>query len=1156
VSHHDARNNTAGAGPRPSPGGRADCSIGGQIARGTGLKLAVLAVAALLVTGLSSAPALAAVHDGSRVNAAIQHVPHTKTGFIKPPARVELAWEKAMRDVRTPHHGCFTASYPALAWHAVKCHTAPPVPLAPARPAGSAAHAAPATVGDETDYVAQVSGTINQATGTFPLVSGGIKETGLVDNKGTEYSDAFSLQLNSNDLPDPPACTGSSDPSGCYGWQQFLYTYGTSGAAISVSSIYMQYWLLGYGTTCPSGYGHPVGDTVDCFMNSQQTDVPSLTASDLASVALSGAAEPDGTDELSMMVGPQAYTVSASDSVLDLAGNWNQTEWGVYGDANRATAGFGAGTTLEAMTSLVDTSGAAAPACVSAGINGTTAEKNNLSLAATPSPGSGTFPTATSLQTNVAGGGTASCVPEPGYQPSPASGLSADGLTSTWQAQSDLDSTGSPQPLPTTTSDCGNWSGGDGTQVVGLSNGDDLWTFGDTYLGPAVARQDFFNNGFIHNSMVLQDGSSFTTVTGGSGCASGQPTTATAPITASGGGILWPASSIVYAGEVEKFYYTASAELVQLQPQVAEIPQGDLESGDTYSQQAVALSGCTDNPIMWGAATISSGGYTYIYGSQQYSSTGGDTGGNGGELYLARTTGDPSDQGGWQYYTTSGWSQTGAGCDGLTLAALGGSEPIEVPTEFSVTSVNGDFWLVDQDPANGDQPGWAVAHEATTPEGFSNDPEATAVLFEPGQTAFSGIDDGVPGLIAYTVRMLEPSAVTPTQSGDVILVYQVNDSYEDYGCIPLDDYDANAYRPRFIDVPTSDLVTDLTAASSALRKPAPTAASPGTVGQPALTGLGGRPAQPEAPPTVRFSPQIAARGEAQLKAASRAGSKAAAASTSWTYDPDTVPSTYSGVTGTLGGALGTWSGSCPTSYPLITASDITVSQNPDGSVEVSWPNEGPDVWYWLYSQDDTSEPGIWNQEYLWTEGPNADGYFPAPSAGALVSTTSEIHQVFTLPTGMTENPGDKFSFWVQAFAAGNANVTSGDSSADAESYTPTSPSEKVSGLAATAGNEAVTLNWTAAPAPIPGQAIWYSVRYKPTSSSTWTYTTDYITNTADLTPLTGGTEYEFEVAVTDDATELTTNANWSAAVDATPLPPSTPRHHGRTAHHGVREPGS
>jgi len=718
--------------------------------------------------------------------------------------------------------------------------------------------------------------------------------------------------------------------------------------------------------------------------------------------------------------------------------------------------------------------------------------------------------------------GLSSAAPASAAEPSAAPGLSVDALTGTWQAQSDLDSTGSPQPLPTTTADCGNWSGADGTQVVGLSNGEDLWTFGDTFLGPAVARQDFFNNGYIHNSMVVQDGSTFTTITGGSGCASGQPYTATAPITSPDGDTLWPASSIVYGSDVEKFYYTVNSGLVQQQPEVAEIPQADLESGDTYSQQALELDGCTANPIMWGAATISSGGYTYIYGSQQYSSTGGNTGGEGGELYLARSAGDPSDQDSWEYYTTSGWSAEGAACGGLTLAALGGTEPIEVPTEFSVTSVNGDFWLVDEDPVNGDQDGWAVAHEATTPTGFSNDPLDAAVLFDPTQTTFSGIDDSVPGLTYYSVRMLDPSAVTPTQSGDVVIVYQVNDSDVDSGCVPLVDYDANAYRPRFIDVPASDLATELSGASSALSESARTTASPGPPGKPATAAAGNSPARPgqdtEPPAPVSFGPRVAARGEAQLKALPLSGSLAAA-STSWTYDPDAVPSV-------------TWSSSCPASYSAVDP-DITFSQNPDGSAEVSWPNQGPDVWYWLHWQDDTSYPGTWTENEFWTEGPNADGYLVAPPAGAEASTSTTISQVFALPTGT--NPGDTFSFWVQAFAVGNGNVVSPDSSATAVSYTPTSPSETVTGLAATAGTDAVGLNWNAVPTPVPGQAVWYSVRYKTPAQSTWTYTTDYISNAAVMSPLAGGQEYEFEVAVTDNETEIAaTDAAWSAPVYATP----------------------
>lgn len=52
--------------------------------------------------------------------------------------------------------------------------------------------------------------------------------------------------------------------------------------------------------------------------------------------------------------------------------------------------------------------------------------------------------------------------------------LAVDALTTTWRDNSLTGSTGTPQPLPTTTADCGAWTGGDGTQVVRLSNGDNL----------------------------------------------------------------------------------------------------------------------------------------------------------------------------------------------------------------------------------------------------------------------------------------------------------------------------------------------------------------------------------------------------------------------------------------------------------------------------------------------------------------------------------------------------------------------------------------------------------------------------------------------------------------------------------------------------------
>jgi hypothetical protein len=1083
--------------------------------------LAVLAITAgtALLAGGTSASAAAA--HAARTTAA------ARASAAKQAPPTKAAWRKDIGHVRTPGRGCFSSSYPALTWHTVTCETAPKAPSAPARSASPAGNARPATVGGTAsgDYVSTVPGLIAEATGTFWNVSSGITEKGQIANAGSTYANAFSLQLNSNDFS-TPVCAGNSN-SQCDAWEQFLYTYGTS-----ASSIYIQYWLLNYNGSCPSNwmtYTPAAGSGTEpgCYMNSMATNVPALTASDLADIAFSGAAESGGTDEVSLAGdGTTAYAVG-NDSVLDLSEGWDQTQWGVYGDESNSSGASEAdftssGASLEAQTSIEVSSG---PPSLTCNYGGFTAETNNLNLTSTPAIGSGDLPTMDSEQTSAATTNS-NCSAASGGA-SQAGGLSTDGLTSTWAAQSDLDSTGSPQPLPTTTAGCGNWSGADGTQVVGLNNGEDLWSFGDTFLGPAVARQDFFNNSVIHNSMVVQDGSAFTTITGGTGCASGQPTSANAPITADGGGVIWPASSIVYGSDVEKFYYTVSSGLVQVDPQVAEIPQADLESGDTYSQQALSLDSCTANPIMWGAATIASGGDTYIYGSQQFSSTGGDTGGAGGELYLARSVGDPSDQGSWEYYTTSGWSSEGAPCGGLTLAPLGGSDPIEVPTEFSVTSVNGDFWLVDQDPTNGDQPGWAVAHEATTLTGFSNNPAASVDLFYPTQTTFSGIDDTPPGLTHYTVRMLEPSAVTPSQSGDVVVAYNVNDSDVDAGCIPLVDYDANVYRPRFVDVPISDLLTEASGAAS-VRQSA-------TADGAASTTAGGGTAQPgtgtERAAAASVGPQVTILGKAQPKAATPAGSEQAAASTSWTYDPDAVPSPTAW-SAASGGPTWSWSSSCPSSYAAVDP-NINFNQLADGSIEVSWPNQGPDVWYWFHWQDDTSDPGTWNENEFWTEGPNADSYLIAPPAGALASSSATIFQSFPLPA--ETNPGDTFSFWVQAFAAGNGNVISPDSSATAVSVTPTSPTEGVSDLTATPGADSVTLNWTAPPAPVEGQSVWYSVRYKTPSSSTWTYTTDYVTNTADMAPLAGGQEYEFEVAVTDLETEVSaTDANWSAPVEATP----------------------
>jgi hypothetical protein len=343
--------------------------------------LGALAVLALAVAGLGAGSA----------SAATAAIPHTKA-----------AWQADLAHVRAPGRGCYTAAYPTVAWRDTTCVTAPKLPLLPA-PLAKAAKAAKkstaATVGDGNDYSATVSGLISQATGTFADVTSGITEKGQPDGTGSEVSNGFSLQLNTQFFTGSPACDDASDPSDCQAWQQFVYTYEDR----SIGYIFMQYWLIDYNNTCPSGW---YTYSNDCYTNSDAAEVSTVTASELASVELSGTASSGGDDAVSLALGSgEATSVTNNDSEIDLASYWNTTEWGVFGDGGGSEAYFGSDDSLEAETALTASSGSSAPSCVSEGFTG---ETNNLSLTTTPALGSVSSPTMASEQTDGSTG-TASC---------------------------------------------------------------------------------------------------------------------------------------------------------------------------------------------------------------------------------------------------------------------------------------------------------------------------------------------------------------------------------------------------------------------------------------------------------------------------------------------------------------------------------------------------------------------------------------------------------------------------------------------------------------------------------------------------------------------------------------------------------------------------
>ena len=139
-------------------------------------------------------------------------------------SQTTAAWQSAIVRIPWPGAGCFSASYPTLAWKPTSCQVAPAVPFLLALSASSEAgkSAVPATVGNGTDYRLGDRGPTSSARGSFENVSVNITETGRYNDQGSQLANTFSLQLNTQFFT-TPACSGAQTPGNCMGWEQFLY---------------------------------------------------------------------------------------------------------------------------------------------------------------------------------------------------------------------------------------------------------------------------------------------------------------------------------------------------------------------------------------------------------------------------------------------------------------------------------------------------------------------------------------------------------------------------------------------------------------------------------------------------------------------------------------------------------------------------------------------------------------------------------------------------------------------------------------------------------------------------------------------------------------------------------------------------------------------
>ena len=308
-------------------------------------------------------------------------------------ARLLEAWRVSMAQIPLPKKGTFEASYPSNEWREVPSAKAPPYPMLPRR------GPRPDTVGNGQNVSAQApSGLISSATGSFDSVTGVTSESGQINSKGSAVANAYTLQLNMNTFK---STVGGA--AGCQGWEQFVFENdGTSGPYYRV---YIQYWLLGYGTTSPGpGWQNQSGTPNWAKNSANASTVPNQPIGNLANLSLGGTVSASG-DSYFFSTGSTMYA-GTGDNLVNATTNWNIAEFGVFGDGGGGGAIFNSGSAIVTRTQIIY-GGTAPPTCLAKGFTG---ETNNLNFGPTaPSP-SPTGPGPALLVTqSSAGYATASC---------------------------------------------------------------------------------------------------------------------------------------------------------------------------------------------------------------------------------------------------------------------------------------------------------------------------------------------------------------------------------------------------------------------------------------------------------------------------------------------------------------------------------------------------------------------------------------------------------------------------------------------------------------------------------------------------------------------------------------------------------------------------
>jgi len=304
-----------------------------------------------------------------------------------------------------------------------------------------------------------------------------------------------------------------------------------------------------------------------------------------------------------------------------------------------------------------------------------------------------------------------------------------------------------------------DWTGADGALSVPLPDGRVVWNFSDTFLG--LVNSDGSRppgQPFINNCLIIEtNGALVETLHGG---------TARSP------------TSLIVPADPEAWYWVGdmTVEGDRLRMFVLEfIRTGPGAFDFQWVGTAIASFFLPDltlenvvpthdeNNVMYGAALLEEGGYTYIYGTE-------DVSGTEKYLHIARAaSGDLL--GTWEFFTGTGWSPDPTASARLLKGVGNGFSVVKVGTRFALFTMDSLIAFSDE----------MVMYTATNPAGPFG--QRTHVYSTP---------ESHQGLFTYDAHV-HPEFTD--DKGRLLVSYDVN-SFDFNDLLA----DVESYRPRFIRV--------------------------------------------------------------------------------------------------------------------------------------------------------------------------------------------------------------------------------------------------------------------------------------------------------------------------------------------------------------------